>query len=183
MAIALCAAVGVRLQVQETDTAHRMPTRNPNLREPFIIKLVSKLKKEEIIQMAKRKKISDAALGGTGIQKIYYNDHLTSKNLVIWKQTKVLWGAHLLLIRNGKVWCSGKEPGSTSQVIKSIEDIEKIEGRNTKKRTIQERSPQSEAEQKKPQNKSKTENQRDSLRTRLEQYGFERQNSWSQPAD
>ncbi len=184
LAIALCATVGVRLQPQEIDTARRMPTRNPNLREPFIIKPGSRLKKEEIIQMAKKKKRSDAAPRSTGNQKIYYNDHLTCKNLVIWKQAKTLRGAHLLSIRNRKVWCRSEEPGSTGQVIKCIEDVEKIEGRNTKKRTIQERSPQSEPEQnKKPQNEPKTGNQRDSPRTRLEQYGFERQNTLSQPTD
>ena len=152
LAVKVSDAVGVKLEEKDIDIAHRLPSRNNNFAPPFIIKLVNRFKKEEVMSNAKRKKIMAKEFNGEEKCQIFFNDHLTKKNQEILMKAKSLWADYFIWTKNGHVLGRAKEGGRIFQ-IKLVEEIDywKNTGNGSnqstngnKKRTADERSPQNE---------------------------------------
>lgn len=152
VAIKACDAVGVKLDYQEIDAAHRLPQRKSSMDPPFIIRLVSRFKKEEIMCNARTKKPTAEVFGGDSKLRLFYNDHLTSRNQEIFLSAKVLWNDYLIWNKNGLVYGRSKEPGSARFRIYSTDEVTQLAATTKKtpqtqptpnrpKRTIEDRSP------------------------------------------
>ena len=70
---------------------------------PFILRLVSRFKKEKIICKAQEIRPTAEKMGGDSKARIYYNDHLTARNHEILISAKRLWDDYIIWTRNGQV--------------------------------------------------------------------------------
>lgn len=62
-AVKLSNLVGIRVSQLEIDMAHRLPSRNKEMPQQFIIKYVSRFTKEEVLEQAKTIRPTDVYLG------------------------------------------------------------------------------------------------------------------------
>lgn len=93
IAMEICKMVGVQAEVSDFDMAHRLPKgKNAKVETPppFIMRLVSRFKKEEIMNKAKEIKPNAAASGGREEDRVFFNEHLTKRNQIIQKEAKRL---------------------------------------------------------------------------------------------
>lgn len=151
VAIKACEVAGVTLDHKEIDAAHRLPQKKKTTDPPFILRLVSRFKKEEIIYKARETKPTAKKLGGSNQTKLFYNDHLTTRNQEIFMRAKSLWDDYVITTRNGVVYGRSKIPGSARFRIDSVEEInqltekmnpkEKTPASKNHKRTMEDRSP------------------------------------------
>lgn len=80
VAISARELVGVRLDSKDTDIAHRLRSKNSKLPPLFVIKLVNRYKKIEMITGAKKLKPTAEKIGGGSTTKVHYNDHLSPES-------------------------------------------------------------------------------------------------------
>ncbi len=97
--------VDVSLEARDIDIAHRLRSRNDKILPPFVIKLVNRYKKIELITQARKIKPTVERLGGGAAMKIYYNDYLTTENQHILTAAKALGSQIKVWSRNGEVYC------------------------------------------------------------------------------
>lgn len=154
-AVAACEAVEVKIESHEIDAAHRLPQRNKTSSPPFILRLVSRFKKEEIMSKANEIKPTADKMGGDSKKRLFYNEHLSARNQQIIISAKRIWDEYVVWSRNGLVYGRSKEMGSKRFRIYSIDEIDQLEANMKKttqttqtpnkaggsKRTIQDRSP------------------------------------------
>ena len=133
VSLKVCEAIGVKLEANEIDAAHRLP-KSKKLPEttppPFIMKLVSRFKKEEIVSMAKERQPTAETLGGNVQTRIFFNDDLTRKNSEIKFEAKRLWNGYFVWSRRGKIYAREKsEDGKPTTIhqINSKEDVNTLE--------------------------------------------------------
>lgn len=149
--------VGVSLEPRDIDIAHRLRSKNEKLPPPFIIKLVNRYKKFEIMAQARKLKPTAEKIGGEKKTKVFFNDHLTPEAQHILTAAKEISNQVKVWSRNGEVFCQGKEPGCRILKLESLDDVQRIvesykdnnednyeAGRMGQKRTVWERSPNNE---------------------------------------
>lgn len=141
--------VGVSLKEEDIDAAHRLRSTQKNKNAPpFIIKLVSRFKRAELIKKAKEIKPTAERCGGDPRNKIFYADHLTKKNQEILYQAKKLWEKYYVWTKNGNVLCREKNTeGALVKRIKSVQEVGELwncipDSRDKgSKRNVEETSP------------------------------------------
>jgi len=120
--------VGVRLKDEDIDAAHRLQSteRNKNA-PPFIIKLVNRFKKTEMIKQARAKKPTAEKYEGAPQYKIFYTDHLTRRNQEILFQAKRLGDKYYVWTKNGMVMRRERDSeGARTIRIKSVEEVDQL---------------------------------------------------------
>jgi len=88
--------VGVQINENDVNTAHRMSsTKQP---PPFILKFVSRIKRDEVMRNAKFKKPNAESVGGTRDEKIFFSDHLTKRNRELLSKARIfiLFGSRIV---------------------------------------------------------------------------------------
>ncbi len=149
LAVEICEKMGVKIEGKEIDAAHRIPSKKNSSSPPFILKFVSRFTKEELLKNVWEKKPKADILGGSSNQKLFFNEHLTKKNLNILMSAKHLRGAYSIWTRNGHVLGRKREGLNNPTIqLRSVEQVKELETIDKKaggtKRTLEDRSPKTE---------------------------------------
>ena len=127
LAVNLGKVVGYEINSKDIDTAHRLPSKKITQTPPFIMRLVSRTTKSEIMlnakKCAKKKKLTADLFGGEAGKNIYFNEHLTKKNQDVFAKARCLWDNYIIYTKNGRVMGRPKEGGEKFE-IKDIDEIE-----------------------------------------------------------
>jgi len=121
--------VGVQLSPQDIDIAHRLRSRKePKAKDrkfppPFVIKLVHRHKKIELIKQAKQIKPTAESMGGPKKTKVFYNEHLIQANQEIVTAARKIGKRISVWTWNGEVFCQGKEEGCSILKLDSMKDV------------------------------------------------------------
>lgn len=118
---------------------------------PFIIKLVSGVRKQQIKERAKNLKPKAPLMGGSNMNKLFFNEHLTKNNLEILMATKNLKENYFIWMKNGSIM-GRKKKGvnnkafrlNTVEAARELESKTQKTGSNT--RTLVDRSPETNME-------------------------------------
>lgn len=139
--------VGVQIDKGDVDAAHRMAS--VKLTPPFIMRLVNRFKRDEMMRNAKINKPNAESVGGRRDTKIYFSEHLTKRNRELLFNARVLRNSHYVWTKNGMVMCKEKKENSKAFRIKYIHEIQGISGgvngaetTESRKRGLDETSPQ-----------------------------------------
>lgn len=118
--------VDVSLKDEDIDAAHRLRPSSKNMNAPpFVLKLVSRFKKAELMLKAKKMKPTADVCGGDAKKKIFYADHLTKRNQEILYEARNLWDKYYVWTKNGLVQCREKNKANApANRIYSVHEIE-----------------------------------------------------------
>lgn len=81
---------GLNLNNSDVDACHRLPSKDKSA-PPFIMKFVSRLKKDEFLKSWKSKKPKQSAFGGDENKKVFAEEHLTAFTADLLKETRKLY--------------------------------------------------------------------------------------------
>ena len=121
--------LGCEIQQKDIDIAHRVPSSNKSLPRPIIVKFINRWQKHELMIAKKNKKIRTSSVGFSSLdQHIFINDHLTPAAKGILRRAKDLRskGFKFVWSRDSKIFVR-KDETSQVKIIKSIDDVEKLE--------------------------------------------------------
>ncbi|KAL4720962.1 hypothetical protein ACJJTC_018069 [Scirpophaga incertulas] len=129
--------LGVHLEVTDVNWVSRVSSVNTsklkNISEkrprPIIVKLVRRLKRDEIIRASKLKRdfSTDGIVAGP-CQPVFINERLTKKNRLLFREARIRTKRNnfkFCWYRNGFIYCRQKENEPAIRIL-SIEDLEKI---------------------------------------------------------
>lgn len=119
--------LGVPLPRVQVDIAHRLRSRNTNMPPPFIIKLLNRWKKEELMTAAKAIKPTAASFGGSNEVRIFVNEQLSPKNQLLFHHAKKLKKEYFVWGKNGVLWCRKRTEGAQPIRITDMDDIDYLE--------------------------------------------------------
>lgn len=75
-----------KLCPDDIDTIHRVPTKKKN-QENIVVKLISRTKRDEILQKACKQRLLASTLGYESNEPMYVNEHLCPENKVLLGKT------------------------------------------------------------------------------------------------
>jgi len=134
IAVTMSKVVGVDINYKDIDAAHRLPSLKNKVSPPFIMRLINRTVKSQIIinakNLAKQQKLNASLVGGDPKLRFYYSEHLSKKNQEILNKARCLWNNYIIYTHNGKVMGRPKE-GGRRFTIESLDVIEYYKNYNT----------------------------------------------------
>lgn len=119
--------IGVPLNPADIDIAHRLPTRNPKLPPPFIIKIMHRWRKERVLRAAKEKKPTAESFGGDKKTRIFFNDHLTPRAQQLFSHARKLSKDYFVWVKNDTVLCRRRKQDAHPIVLLDKDDVDFVE--------------------------------------------------------
>jgi len=122
LAVGIGRAVGINMSYSDIDATHRLKSRNDAAPPPFIIKLVNRWRRDDLMNATRKHKPDASWWGGAKEVRVFANEQLSPKNQAVLAEARKNKEFFFCWTWRGGVYCRPKLEGSQPQQLLNEEE-------------------------------------------------------------